>query len=487
MSFNASVYFNDSDISSTNIKATNGVGETLLNVTKYYGDSAYITKDFPDSTLIKFTATPKSGCHFTKWYYRIGGDSGDLQDSEDNPFYYSGTEDIIIRAEGEADDIEEPIYWGAIGETTTYVGDYGATIEGQLSEYTVIRYPIYFDNDGYVGITVECDSNVELYLGNDDKTYGDEINFETGIPLYYTDSSSNGYISQAYTSSSDVATHYLFIRGQTGTETDSFRINITPQWFHSMGYITVPETGLSKTINVSSHYLTKWRVSSSKSGNITISITGNFPVMCWVGTHPDYGLDSPLIFDAYGELTNISIPYSAEQGVYYYIWLRPYYPANSGTITLNISYDGESSIKKWSWSTSNSTATDHVTSASVTLNSYYALNKDNPTSDFSHFVWMDMVDKVWEVIWNKTKYWDSNYADKDTTRNLSQNSDGLYELTAVAFNSLRNNIELIGNRSDVLGRKTGIGQVFAQNVNYPVKAEYFLTLADYINDCIDNL
>lgn len=480
MAFSFTCYGNDETIESTSIY----VPDINQRYSVPYGDTLNVGGF---SYNIRFTANPAENCSFTRWVYRLGSTSGTVQYSYSNPFTYTGSQDIYIRAEGEADDVEEPVYWGVIGESGTYVGDYGATIEGQLSEYTVIRYPFWFYDMGYVDISVECDSNVELYWGNDDETYGDEINFETGIPLYYTDSSSNGYISQAYTSSSDVATHYLFIRGQTGTETDSFRINISPQWWHSSGYLTVPDTGLSKNINVSSRSLTMWSVTSLKSGNVTISISGNFPVMCWVGKHTEHSLDSPLIFDAYGELYNISIPYSAEQGVYYYIWLRPYYPANSGTITLNISYDGESSIKKWSWSASNSTATDHVTSASVTLNSYYALNKDNPTSDFSHLVWMDMVDKAWEIIKVKTNWWDGGYADKDTTRNLPQNSDGLYELTAVAFNSFRNNIEIIGNRSDVLGRKTGISQVFAQNVNYPVKAEYFLTLADYINDCIDNL
>lgn len=168
----------------------------------------------------------------------------------------------------------------------------------------------------------------------------------------------------------------------------------------------------------------------------------------------------------------------------YYLWVRALSPTKALETTVYVELEPpKPAISKWDWTASNG----ENASANVTLNSYYALNKDTHTSDFSHLVWMDMVDKVWEVIQSKTNWWDSDYADKNTTKNLPQNSDGLYELTAVAFNSLRNNIELIGNRSDVLGKKTGIGQVFAQNANYPVKAEYFLTLADYINDCIDNL
>lgn len=480
MAFSFTCYGNDETIESTSIY----VPDINQRYSVPYGDTLNVSGF---SYNIRFTANPAENCSFTRWVYRVGSVSGTVQYSYSNPFTYTGSQDIYIRAEGEADDIEEPIYWGVSGETATDVGDWGASIEGQLSEYTVIRCPLCFDIQGYVDINLECDSNVELYLGSDDVAYGDEIDFETGMPLYYIDSSSKGYIRQSYVSDSSVATYYIFIRGKTGTETGYFRLVISSPWHYPSGTLSVPETGTSLQTYVSKLSLTRYSVTFAKSGNATISITGNFPVICWVGTQIEHELNSPSIYDAYGEHLNISIPYSVEQGVTYYIWLRSYEHATSGAITLNISYDDGTSIKKWSWSASNSTAIDHVTSASVTLNSYYALNKDNPTSDFSHLVWMDMVDKVWEVIWNKTKYWDDFWADKDTTRNLPQNSDGLYELTAVAFNSLRNNIELIGNRSDVLGRKTGIGQVFAQNANYPVKAEYFLTLADYINDCIDNL
>jgi hypothetical protein len=138
-------------------------------------------------------------------------------------------------------------------------------------------------------------------------------------------------------------------------------------------------------------------------------------------------------------------------------------------------------IVKWTWTASNGSA-----SAMETLNSYVRLTKGSPTDTFYNTVWKDMVDKVWEIIEAKTNWWDGTYASYYDTKNLPQNSDGLYELTAVAFNSLRNNIELVGNEYLGVGR-IGIPRVYAYNSNYPVKASYFTTLTNYMNACIDNL
>lgn len=240
------------------------------------------------------------------------------------------------------------------------------------------------------------------------------------------------------------------------------------------------------TFNLGRYQVYRYSFTAPYSGYVTLESFGNIDARVYLTTNPSFNYigGEPFSYEVYEDGTRYSIYHRIEKDTTYYLYFRGFDEDDTGLCDSGFWFDADqgATISKWDWYSSNGSA-----SANVTLNSYYALYKDNPTSDFSHLVWMDMVDKAWEIIKVKTNWWDSGYADKNTTKNLTQNSDGLYELTAVAFNSLRNNIELIGNRSDVLGRKTGIGQVFAQNASYPVKAEYFLTLADYINDCIDNL
>ncbi len=136
-------------------------------------------------------------------------------------------------------------------------------------------------------------------------------------------------------------------------------------------------------------------------------------------------------------------------------------------------------IAKWSWYASNGTNA----SAIETFTSYATLTKGSPTESFYHTVWNDMVEKAWEIIKASTNWWDSTYGSLDDTKFYSEP----YELTADMFNSLRNNIELVGNGYLGIGR-TGIPRpVYSYDSNYPVKASYFTTLTDYMNECIDNL
>ena len=167
-------------------------------------------------------------------------------------------------------------------------------------------------------------------------------------------------------------------------------------------------------------------------------------------------------------------------GTTYYIWVSGSAGGDYGPTTLHIvppSKPVEETVDKWSWSVSNGSAT-----ATQTSNAYNAVVNKKATTNFSHLVWNDMVDKVNEVIkaYSSGKTWDSTYA---TYANTKMSSTPFY-LTAVKFNSLRNNIEIVGNTYLNIGYKTGIEKV--ETGDY-VKGSYFITLADYINDCIDNL
>lgn len=220
MSFNATVYFNDEDIYSTRIYAENGVGIGLLDVTKYYGNTFYTTQDFPDSTLIKITATPADGCEFTQWVYRIGGDEGEQQFSTDNPFYYGGPDNIIIRAEGKAegsggdsggDDSgdEEPTQnwnwsWDHIGTITDV---HNETTDGYRNYLYVYR--LRFENDGVAAFYSSYSGDTIAWLSD-----SDDVDEAYGRP--------SGYIlEQSYNSEGDFyfdctvsanTYYYLFVR-----------------------------------------------------------------------------------------------------------------------------------------------------------------------------------------------------------------------------------------------------------------------------------
>lgn len=150
-----------------------------------------------------------------------------------------------------------------------------------------------------------------------------------------------------------------------------------------------------------------------------------------------------------------------------------------GYVTTDYEDSGGTSITKWDWYASNGSNA----SASQTISAYNAINGTGTgrnTKNFSHSVWNDMVDKVKEICDEAVGWWDTDYA---TYYNTKFNSTP-YELTADMFNSLRNNLEIAGYQKLSLGYKTGIGQVFSGDTVY---GDYFLTLAEYMNSCIDNL
>lgn len=109
------------------------------------------------------------------------------------------------------------------------------------------------------------------------------------------------------------------------------------------------------------------------------------------------------------------------------------------------------------------------TASAQTRAAYSAVTNKTATENFSHLVWNDMVDKVKEIFDANGWSWDNYYATYNNTRMTSSP----YTLTAVKFNSLRNNIDFHNN--------TGIGKV---NKDDPVKGSYFTTLVTKINGMI---
>ena len=217
MGFKATVYFNDADIYSTNIQAENGAGVKELNTTKYYGNSAFTSQEFAGSVLLKFTATPADGCEFTKWKYRIGDeiydDDIDARESTYNPFYYSGTEDIVIRAEGQpigsgGDEPELQIWSSDLIYEGTVTNVYNDGLD--LAPYTIYIYALTFEDSGIATFYSMGNDDTRAWLSNSNR-YSTESGWPTGSILASNDDYTDHNFYFTYNVTSD-ETYYLFVR-----------------------------------------------------------------------------------------------------------------------------------------------------------------------------------------------------------------------------------------------------------------------------------
>lgn len=372
MSYRVTVYFTDECIASTTLRSGSFISET-----GYYGDDYYSGTGFAEST--KFTANPASGCEFTRWVYRVGSVTATQQYSYANPFTYSGTEDIYIRAEGKTtsggggggDDDDDDDTWKLVNRGSLGTITEQQDIEINIESYKVYRFAFQFAYDG--------------------------------VPTFYT--------------TGDVYTY-----GQWTDDTASLKAS----------------TGETTSYIAQNH-------GGGDGNNFRIRSTKN----------------------------------PATANTTYYIWVSGYSGDDTGPSTLHIvppSEPATETVEKWNWNASNGSA-----NATLTSNAYDAVVNRKATTNFSHLVWNDMVDKVHDVIKAYASYadWESSYASYNDTKMNS----APYYLTAVKFNSIRNNIEIIGNYIN-LGYHTDIGKVDSGDY---VNGDYFLILAEYINDCIDNL
>lgn len=182
-----------------------------------------------------------------------------------------------------------------------------------------------------------------------------------------------------------------------------------------------------------------------------------------------------------------------EPGTEYYVFCEVYFGSTllatiDGYVTTDSEWEEPDepdepsvNIEPWDWAKSNGTAREDAVLSTWLL---YALpGVYNETNLFSYQVWNDMVEKVAEIRGAMGWSWDEYYANKDDTKMLY----GDYHLYANRFNSLRNNIEIVGD--DYLG----IGLIPNSKIPHPVYPgddvlfSYFTTLTDYMNDCIDLL
>lgn len=146
--------------------------------------------------------------------------------------------------------------------------------------------------------------------------------------------------------------------------------------------------------------------------------------------------------------------------------------------TTGLGYFNESPLIKthfidsWGWGQSNGSATESATEAARE-----ALRNNGATTDFSHKVWNDMVNKIQEINDYFSYEWDSFYLSyEDTIMDTRVTSDRI--LTANRFNSLVYNIALLLPAGDEL-RVSYVAQ------GQIVEGTFFINLARNINDCID--
>ena len=184
-----------------------------------------------------------------------------------------------------------------------------------------------------------------------------------------------------------------------------------------------------------------------------------------------------------------SAKYPATANTPYWLFVSGVSSSDTGPTTLHIvpPSSGEETIAKWSWTSSNGSA-----SKEETVDAYNAVKNQQPTKNFSHDVWNDMVDKVKKLTERNPGYWlDTPYGNYNDTR---MNAEPYY-LTADKFNSLRNNLENVGLKLELDGipEATDADNASEGTIPQPVESgnyvfgHYFLTLAQYINACIDKL
>lgn len=349
MSYKVTVYFNDEDIASTRIYGANG----FVNVTKYYGDSAYSASGFDGKTT--FTATPGDNCDFTQWVYRVieeGETEADTvqQFSTDNPFVFSGgasgNASIIIRAEGVVSSAQS--IWTAHQEEQLYITDYEQSVdiygyetgEYLLEPYNVHRYTVVFEYSGYAHFYTLSSIDTFGYLSR-----SPDFSSDYSGPAYAVasddDSGENADFDILYRVSANTE-YYIFVRGATGEETGAVGLFISEPW--ECNYVNFGTLSAAKAAGIYMNPRTLYcrRVVFSAGGTVTFSTAGtSVYTRGWLGLAYSWDRGEPTSYIASdggnSDGVNFSITCEVEAGTEYYLWFRAWDYTTAGTVTLHIS------------------------------------------------------------------------------------------------------------------------------------------------------
>lgn len=204
MAFGFTCYGNNEAIDSTDIY----VYTISQNYSVDYGDTLTLSGF---SWNIRFTANPAPGCTFTRWVYRLGSTSGTVQYSTANPFTYTGTQDIYIRAEGEEEYVEpEDPTWTLSPDTLGTISDsYNEYF--YASAYHFYRFKISFTTSGTATFYTDASGDTYGFLSR--TTSWDDVEGEPTSILASNDdeSTSNRNFSFTYNVTAGT-TYYLWVR-----------------------------------------------------------------------------------------------------------------------------------------------------------------------------------------------------------------------------------------------------------------------------------
>lgn len=423
MSISFTAYFNDSGIAQTSIYAS----PEGVSYTRAYGASTLNVSGFSGS--LKFTATPASGYGFNRWVYRLGSTSGTVQYSYNNPFTYSGSQDIFIRAES----VSQGSDW-SVTSGTWAAGTGGGTAS---SSYSIGTYQIR-----RFSFKPTVSGTLTWYAGSGADTIG-WINSSSswsvdsnGYPLSgyyigtYTDDASGTAFSATATVTANT-TYYLFVCTYNGSAASGITLTTSIEGSGSTWSVTSGTWGrTTTTASVSfavGHKVYRYSFTPAANGQLTWYASTGADTIGWISSSSTLNVDSngyPVSGSFLGTRGNATsgyvddydgtafrAGYALTGGVTYYLFVLVY---NGGTassnITLNLSYsssgytvtfrhyvgtslqatttatlasgttialaDYATSISGYSYSyaqnTSGTTITTATITAAVTFNLYYA-------------------------------------------------------------------------------------------------------------------
>lgn len=343
MGYKISVWSSDYGIASTHIVVTDK-GTEKLKVTKHYPDTVYEAENLTGTA--SFTATPAASYKFKQWVYRIGGDDGEQQTSDQNPFYYTGADhnnaELLIRAESEN-------AWGGDDNTLWSVSDiqigyvdshvFGEPIVHFLiAPRTIYRFECKFRNSGKARIFTQGYTDTVGYIST-----ARDFHESSGEPYFIDEwASDNGYDTTGnflfeWNVVADT-TYYVWVRGQEhDTEGDTYL------------YIEAPEAEPDEPDEPDTWSLTKYtftpgehesyelrerevyRISMTftHAGKAKFYSTGDIDTYGWLSTSDGFNdIDgvptSPLTNSDDTDSTNknFSFEWDVTAGITYYLWVK---------------------------------------------------------------------------------------------------------------------------------------------------------------------
>ena len=337
MSFSFTCYGNDETIASTSIYVY-GISQSY---TVYNGDTLSLSGF---SYNIRFTANPASGCNFTRWVYRLGSTSGTVQYSYSNPFTYSGTQDIYIRAEGEEEYVEPSDSWELYPYTFSSSLSTLQSVSISLSEYSLYRYKVSFANSGTAKFYTEGTS-ADTYGFLSTSTGWDSADGAPTSPLKEDDDTNgapNFFISYNVTAGTN---YYIWVRGYSSSTTGKTTLYIEPpgqSWTVSSGALGTISEEKSASFSLSAKQIKRYSVSFENSGEANFFTMGDEDTYGFLSTSSAFDSTngaptSPLKEDDdSGPSSNFAITYNVTAGTTYYVWICQYSGSSTGVIDLYI-------------------------------------------------------------------------------------------------------------------------------------------------------